>query len=32
MKFLVGGCGLIGSQIVKSLEDFGAKVTVFDIV
>ena len=29
--FIVGGCGLIGSQIVKSLEDFGAKVTVFDI-
>ena len=29
--FVVGGNGLIGSQIVKALEEFGAKITVFDI-
>lgn len=29
--YIVGGNGLIGSQIVKALEDFGAKITVFDI-
>ena len=29
--FIVGGNGLIGSQIVKALEDFGAKTTVFDL-
>jgi NAD(P)-dependent dehydrogenase (short-subunit alcohol dehydrogenase family) len=29
--FIVGGNGLIGSQIVKALEEFGAKTTVFDI-
>ena len=28
--YVVGGSGLIGSQIVKALEDFGALVTVFD--
>ncbi len=29
--YIIGGNGLIGSQIVKALEDFGAKVTVFDL-
>tara|TARA_B100000767_G_scaffold23606_1_gene20902 strand:- start:233 stop:1027 length:795 start_codon:yes stop_codon:yes gene_type:complete len=29
--YIVGGNGLIGSQIVKALEDFGAKITVFDL-
>lgn len=29
--FIVGGSGLIGSQIVKALEEFGAFVTVFDL-
>jgi len=29
--YILGGNGLIGSQIVRALEDFGAKVTVFDI-
>ena len=29
--YVVGGCGLIGSQIVKALEEFGACVTVFDL-
>jgi NAD(P)-dependent dehydrogenase (short-subunit alcohol dehydrogenase family) len=28
--YVVGGSGLIGSQIVKALEEFGALVTVFD--
>lgn len=29
--FVIGGTGLIGSQIVQALIDFDAKVTVFDI-
>lgn len=29
--FIVGGSGLIGSQIVKALYDFGADITVFDL-
>lgn len=29
--YIVGGSGLIGSQIVRALEEFGAKVTVFDL-
>ena len=29
--YIVGGSGLIGSQIVKALEDFGASITVFDL-
>ena len=29
--YMVGGSGLIGSQSVKALEDFGAKTTVFDL-
>ena len=29
--FIVGGNGLIGSQVVKAFEEFGAKITVFDI-
>ena len=29
--YIVGGCGLIGSQIVKALHSFGADVTVFDL-
>ncbi len=29
--YVVGGCGLIGTQIVKALEEFGASVTVFDL-
>lgn len=29
--YIIGGSGLIGSQIVKALEEFGASITVFDI-
>ena len=29
--FIIGGSGLIGSQIVKALEEFGASITVFDL-
>ena len=29
--FVFGGCGLIGSEISKSLIDLEARVTVFDI-
>ena len=29
--YIIGGCGLIGSQIVKALEEFGASITVFDL-
>ena len=29
--YIIGGSGLIGSQIVKALEDFGALITVFDL-
>ena len=29
--YVLGGCGLIGTQIVKALEEFGASVTVFDL-
>jgi NAD(P)-dependent dehydrogenase (short-subunit alcohol dehydrogenase family) len=29
--FILGGNGLIGSQIVKALEEFGASITVFDL-
>jgi NAD(P)-dependent dehydrogenase (short-subunit alcohol dehydrogenase family) len=29
--YIVGGSGLIGSQIVKALEEFGASITVFDL-
>ena len=29
--FILGGSGLIGSQIVKALEEFGASITVFDL-
>jgi len=29
--YIIGGCGLIGSQIVKALDDFSAKITVFDL-
>lgn len=29
--YVVGGSGLIGSQIVKALEEFGASITVFDL-
>ena len=29
--YILGGTGLIGSQIVKALEEFGASVTVFDL-
>ena len=29
--YVIGGSGLIGSQIVKALEEFDASVTVFDL-
>ena len=29
--YIVGGSGLIGSQVVKALEQFGALITVFDL-
>tara|TARA_X000000950_G_scaffold182821_1_gene221542 strand:+ start:77 stop:871 length:795 start_codon:yes stop_codon:yes gene_type:complete len=29
--YIIGGSGLIGSQIVKALEEFGASITVFDL-
>ena len=29
--YIVGGSGLIGSQVVKALEQFGAIITVFDL-
>jgi len=29
--YIIGGNGLIGSQILRALEDFGAKITVFDL-
>ena len=29
--YIIGGSGLIGSQIVRALEDFGASITVFDL-
>ena len=29
--FILGGSGLIGSQIVNALEEFGASITVFDL-
>jgi len=29
--YVIGGCGLIGSQIVSALEAFGASTTVFDL-
>ena len=29
--YIVGGNGLIGTQIVRALEQFGASVTVFDL-
>ena len=29
--YIIGGNGLIGSQILRALEDFGAKTTVFDL-
>lgn len=29
--YIIGGNGLIGSQIVKALREFGAKITIFDI-
>lgn len=29
--YILGGNGLIGTQIVKALEDFGASVTIFDL-
>jgi len=29
--YIIGGSGLIGSQIVKALKEFGAKITVFDL-
>jgi len=29
--FIIGGSGLIGSQIVKALEEFGATIKVFDL-
>jgi len=29
--YVVGGSGLIGSQIVKALEEFGSSITVFDL-
>ena len=29
--YIIGGSGLIGSQIVTALEEFGASITVFDI-
>ena len=29
--YILGGSGLIASQIVKALEEFGASITVFDI-
>ena len=29
--YVIGGSGLIGSQIVKALEEFGASITVFDL-
>lgn len=29
--FVVGGCGLIGSQIVKALDQYGASIKVFDL-
>ena len=29
--YVVGGNGLIGTEIVKALEEFNAKVTVFDL-
>ena len=29
--YIIGGSGLIGSQIVKALEEFGALITVFDL-
>lgn len=29
--YILGGNGLIGSKIVKALEDFGASITVFDL-
>ena len=29
--FIIGGSGLIGSKIVKALEEFGASITVFDL-
>ena len=29
--YIIGGCGLIGSQIVNALKEYGAKITVFDL-
>lgn len=29
--YVLGGSGLIGSQIIKALEEFGASITAFDI-
>jgi NAD(P)-dependent dehydrogenase (short-subunit alcohol dehydrogenase family) len=29
--YIIGGNGLIGSQIVRALQEFGASITVFDI-
>ena len=29
--YIIGGSGLIGSQIVKALKEFGAKITIFDL-
>ena len=29
--YIIGGSGLIGSQIVKALQEFGSSITVFDI-
>ena len=29
--YIIGGSGLIGSQIVRALHEFGASITVFDI-
>ena len=29
--FVLGGCGLIGSQIVKALDQYGASIKVFDL-
>ena len=29
--YIIGGNGLIGSQILTALEQFGAKITIFDL-
>ena len=29
--YIIGGSGLIGSQIVRALQEFDASITVFDI-